>query len=418
MENNLVSTMLDCKAIAQLLDDIENAISREKDQDTKNEYLYDFGQARESIAELFRHRVRAVQQDTAKAQFIRTMDTSTAYHTIDWAQKYLPQTFREGQSAYFGKKGMSGLVGSFCFRDATSNFLIYPHTKHDLFLANVLTTRTYILCITRCEQTEQATLSGGKIILQQFHLDQPQIKSFVKRSDNASILGGHATPASERIIADAVGLTLLTRDYSECQSGKDICDRVSGAAKSRLKAFLHAGNDVVNASDVKKGKEKKDSFERQRTHPLLGMEYCHGIKNLKVATAEIVDATASLCKTRIPEISSIRSIVYDGSGQMIIRKASGVGSGLVVPSSEFDVPINMRLVDSFESGSTMNMTSLSNKRRSDRLYQSFFFCPDDSCIESFNDEDTLNDHVATGTHTTKESRVSSNDTARILLFDK
>lgn len=413
-----MSIMLDCKAVAQLFDDIEDAINREQDQDTKNEYLYDFGQARESIAELFRHRLRAVQQDTAKAQFIRTMDASTAYHTIDWAQKYLPQTFREGQSAYFGKKGMSGLVGSFCFHDATSNFLTWLHNKYALFPGNVLTTRTYILCITRCEQTEQATLSGGKIILQQFHLDQPQIKFFVKRSDNASILGGHATPASEKMIADAVGLTLLTRDYSECQSGKDICDRVSGAAKSRLKAFLHAGNDVMNASDVKKGKGKNDSCERLRTNSVAGMEYCHGIKNLKVATAEILDTTASLCKTRIPEISSIRSIVYEASDRMIIRKASGIGTGLVVQSSQVDVPINMRLVESFESGSTISMTSLANKRRSDRQYQTFFFCPDDSCIESFNDEDTLNSHVSTGAHTTKESRVSSNDTARILLFDK
>jgi hypothetical protein len=112
--------ILDCRAIAQLFDDLETAITQEKNDEKKNEYLYDFGLARESIAELFRHRIRTVQQDTAKARFIKTMDHSTAYHTIDWAQKYLPQTFREGQSAYFGKKGMSSLVGSFCFYDEKS----------------------------------------------------------------------------------------------------------------------------------------------------------------------------------------------------------------------------------------------------------------------------------------------------------
>jgi hypothetical protein len=124
----MLSFISDCKAVAQLLDDIETAINRETNEENKNEYLYDFGLARESIGELFRHRIRAVQQDTMKAHFVKTMDVSTAYHTIDWAQKYLPQTFREGQSAYFGKKGMSGLVGSFCFHDATSNssVLVYP----------------------------------------------------------------------------------------------------------------------------------------------------------------------------------------------------------------------------------------------------------------------------------------------------
>jgi hypothetical protein len=148
------------------------------------------------------------------------------------------------------------------------------------------------------------------------------------------------------------------------------------------------------------------------------MEYCHGIKNLKVATAEIVDSTAPLCTARIPEISSIRSIEYDGNDRMVIRKASGVGSGLAVPFTGLVVPINMRLVESFEPTSIINVSGLTSKRRSDRQYQKFFFCPDDSCIESFNDEDELNTHVASSTHTNRESRTSSNDSARILLFDK
>jgi hypothetical protein len=80
----------------------------------------------------------------------------------------------------------------------------------------------------------------------------------VKRSDNASILGGHSTPDGERMIADAVGLTIVSREYSECQAGKDICDRIAGAAKGRLRAFLHAGHDVICASDMKKGMKWKD----------------------------------------------------------------------------------------------------------------------------------------------------------------
>jgi hypothetical protein len=110
------------------------------------------------------------------------------------------------------------------------------------------------------------TLNGGQIILQKFHHDQPQIKSFVKRSDNASVLGGHSTPEGEKIVADAVGLSIILRDYSECQAGKDICDRVYGAAKSRLKASMHAGNDVISASDMKKGTEhEKKRYSNDNT---------------------------------------------------------------------------------------------------------------------------------------------------------
>ena len=44
------------------------------------------------------------------------------------------------------------------------------------------------------------------------------------------------------------------RDYSEVQCGKCICDRLSGSAKLCLRAFMNAGNDVMNASHIKKGK--------------------------------------------------------------------------------------------------------------------------------------------------------------------
>jgi hypothetical protein len=97
-------------------------------------------------------------------------------------------------------------------------------------------------------------LSGGYLILKEFRNDYPHITSFVKRSDNASILAGQATPEGEWVLSKLAGIDLLMRDYSEIQSGKDICDRISGAAKMRMKAYLHAGHDVTNASHVKLGK--------------------------------------------------------------------------------------------------------------------------------------------------------------------
>ncbi len=68
---------------------------------------------------MFRHRIRTIQQDTSKARVISSMSKTTAFQTIDWSQKILPQCFREGQAAYFGKKGMSALVGSFTFYDTS-----------------------------------------------------------------------------------------------------------------------------------------------------------------------------------------------------------------------------------------------------------------------------------------------------------
>jgi hypothetical protein len=75
----------------------------------------------------------------------------------------------------------------------------------------------------------------------------------IKRSDNASVLSGKHTIQLEKKLADEIGVQLLMRDYSEIQSGKSICDRISGAAKLRMRAFINAGNDVSSAIDIKKG---------------------------------------------------------------------------------------------------------------------------------------------------------------------
>lgn len=78
----------------------------------------------------------------------------------------------------------------------------------------------------------------------------------IKRSDNASVLAGQSTIRYEKILCDNLGIEIIMRDYSEVQSGKSICDRLSGAAKLRMRAFMNAGNNVLTAVDVKKGTSK------------------------------------------------------------------------------------------------------------------------------------------------------------------
>lgn len=112
--------LIDCLGVMQLFDDIEQLIERERNEEVRAERRYDFHLASESVFEMFRHRIRTVQQDTIKSRMLSTMSNTCAFLTIDWAQKILPQCFREGQTAYFGKKGMSALVGSFVLYDASS----------------------------------------------------------------------------------------------------------------------------------------------------------------------------------------------------------------------------------------------------------------------------------------------------------
>jgi hypothetical protein len=73
----------------------------------------------------------------------------------------------------------------------------------------------------------------------------------------------------------------LTRDYSEVQKGKDICDRISGMAKARIRSWVTTSNNLFNAIDIKEG-----------------MEYADGIKNTKVTVAEIIPDTGIFSRSR------------------------------------------------------------------------------------------------------------------------
>ncbi|CAF1501436.1 unnamed protein product, partial [Rotaria sordida] len=105
-----------CFSIFELFDRIENYINEITDEEAKDELIYDFRLVWDNIFQLMAHRVRAAQQEQQKKKYLNQIDETTAFLTVDWSQKILPQEFREGQASYFGKKGMSILVGSFTFK--------------------------------------------------------------------------------------------------------------------------------------------------------------------------------------------------------------------------------------------------------------------------------------------------------------
>lgn len=112
-EKKHTANCLDCLNIIQTLDEIKQNIAKISDQDLRTEVSYDFENAVEHIIEWFRHNIRAAQQDSEKTTILSEMGNDEAFCTFDWAQKILPQEYRESQKKYFGKKGMSALVGSF-----------------------------------------------------------------------------------------------------------------------------------------------------------------------------------------------------------------------------------------------------------------------------------------------------------------
>jgi hypothetical protein len=115
------SICADCMNIIQTLDEIKQKIEKISNQDLQAELKYDFENASEHIIEWSRHNISAAQQDFEKTKIISEMGTDEAFCTFDWGQKVLPQEYRESQKKYFGKKGMSLLVGSFLWKNVSAS---------------------------------------------------------------------------------------------------------------------------------------------------------------------------------------------------------------------------------------------------------------------------------------------------------
>ena len=127
------------------------------------------------------------------------MKNDEPFCTFDWGQKILPQEYRGKQSTYFGKKGMSVLIGSLVWKNSTTHAVVSSSTS-----TPSLCTKSCIIALTNAAQTDLDSFSESEIILKQFKEDYAHIKKLHKRTDNAGNFASHATPEVEKIICDRV----------------------------------------------------------------------------------------------------------------------------------------------------------------------------------------------------------------------
>ena len=131
------------------------------------------------------------------------MDEDEAFCKFDWGQKILPQNHREAQTTYFGKKGMSVLVGSLVSKDHVTR-LPSTSTATISISPSTYSTESYIVSITDAAQTELDTLSADEIITKQFETDHLHVKKLHKRIDNAGKFSLHCTPEVEKVTCERV----------------------------------------------------------------------------------------------------------------------------------------------------------------------------------------------------------------------
>ena len=111
-------TMLceNCENLKYTLEEI-----REKFQEThhfsytkhiKEELVHDFEEAYEHIQKWKSHILRSINQERAKQNVLDDLDESSVLIVADWAMKFEQTRFREKQSDWYGKRGLSWHVSS------------------------------------------------------------------------------------------------------------------------------------------------------------------------------------------------------------------------------------------------------------------------------------------------------------------
>ena len=89
--------------------DIEKLLSGASypSDDDRDEAFYLFQTAERAIHTWKCHQLRTVQQDKARLDIFDVLDENTVLIVNDWAMKFLPQMYRESQTDWFGKRGIS-----------------------------------------------------------------------------------------------------------------------------------------------------------------------------------------------------------------------------------------------------------------------------------------------------------------------
>ena len=178
--------------------------------------------------------MRDTQQKKAREYAFANIKENIAFWFRDFCQKVVPVKFRESQQDYYGKKGISIHVAVFLIKQQ-----------------NLLKQHLYFTVIQRCEHRISDTLNLADVVY------------------NAGSY--HRNYCLEVLynICKNKNIRFLRYDYNEPCCDKEQCNRESAGAKSLLRSFVDADNDMTTANDICKG-----------------LRYGFGLKNALVGVIE------------------------------------------------------------------------------------------------------------------------------------
>ena len=133
-------------------------------------------------------------------------------------------------------------------------------------------------------------------------------RCFFFRSDEPGCYHSNFLIAAVRDIGQRVGVAVEAYDFSEPQSGKDVCDRTLCPLKSSVGTYCSEGNDILSASDM------RDALQK------------HPVRATSASVNMVDESKKSLQVKKIDHLSGFHNFTFESSG-IRARRAYKIGRG-------------------------------------------------------------------------------------------
>jgi hypothetical protein len=367
--------------IKKLIKDASTLTFYSKDQ--QGDLLYDVEKATESIFQWKAHIIRTVNQGCAKQDILTKLDSSSCLIVMDWAMKFLQLRFREKQTDWYGKRGLSWHISSVVSSNETSG---------------TLDVTSYAHLINRCTQDWYAVTSIMEDLLAHLKKNNHLLQKVYLRSDEAGCYHNSSLIAAVRDIGKRVGVLVENYHYSEPQSGKDICDGILCPMKCSIRAYCNEGHDILTAADMREALEH------------------HYVKGTTAAVNVVDETKKSLTINKIEHFSNYHNFQYETTGVRVWR-SYGIGCGKLISYDgvfvEHQGPTMLQTLEALGFCESPEKRKIKPRSQTNRIEEgnevSLFECSVPGCVEAFKTFAELELHLDVGEHT----KISQYDKIRI-----
>ena len=217
-----------CESLSDVLFCIERYLAELKlAPEELDDLSYTHSQAVKAIHSWKAHQLRSVRQDTARTACLSALNETKILITQDWAMKFLPARYRESQSDWFGKRGISWHV-SVVARKVNGRF----------------ESQSFVHIVENTSQDSSVVVRIIEHTLRSLKEENPSIDTAFLRQDNAGCYHSSNVIASCALMKVNTGITVARVDFSDPQGGKWVCDRKAATIKAHVRRYVNEGHDV------------------------------------------------------------------------------------------------------------------------------------------------------------------------------